>query len=166
VGIGIALKDQSPQLNTFWRSRPIQPEHCIWCKYVTGLAVLFASIYLPIVFLAVLSERPVDEGVIYPNAIAVPAGQLAIFAAAVAMTCLVRHAVYAAVLSVATVVAAMAFPALLWHKILRRDWIERTAGHLPSEDVFVAIGFFACFAACTILAWLATRNDWGWKSRY
>jgi len=141
-------------LNTFWRSRPIQPDHWFWCKYLTGLAVVFASIYVPIALLAALGFRSIDEGINYPNAIVIPAGQLAIFAAAVAMTCLVRHAVYAAVLSIGALIA------------VRSGWISRSTSNWWSEDIGLAISFSACFAACTVLAWLATRIDWGWKSRF
>jgi hypothetical protein len=27
-------------------------------------------------------------------------------------------------------------------------------------------GLLACFIICTVVAFLAMRNDWGWKSRY
>lgn len=166
VGIGVSLNDVSPQLNTFWRSRPIRPDHWFWCKFVTGLGVVFASIYVPIALLAAVSDQPIDEGVNYPTVIAVPAGQLAIFAAAVATTCLVRHAVYAAVLSIAAVIAAAPISFCIGEIAVRSGWIARSTSNWWSEDIGLAIGFSACFAACTVLAWLVTRNDWGWRSRF
>ncbi len=33
VGIGMILTDVSPPLNTFWRSRPINPDLWFWTKF-------------------------------------------------------------------------------------------------------------------------------------
>ena len=37
VGIGVCLQDVTPGINSFWRSRPINPDAWFWTKYITGL---------------------------------------------------------------------------------------------------------------------------------
>ena len=167
VGIGVCLYDVGPRLNTFWRSRPIHPDLWFWCKYATGLAVLLAVIYVPILLIAALGDTSVDDGTNYPEAINIPLGQIAVFAAAVAMTCLVRHAVYAAILSIPMVYLGIM---LVWMTIVMArliGWVERPIGGLwELSDMQVAAGFVMSFVISTLVAWLAVRYDWGYKSRY
>jgi len=49
VGIGVCLYDVEPRLSTFWRSRPINPNTWFWSKYLTGLFVLLAALYVPLI---------------------------------------------------------------------------------------------------------------------
>jgi ABC-type transport system involved in multi-copper enzyme maturation permease subunit len=98
IGIGAFLNDVRPGINTFWRSRPINPDMAFWTKFGCGLAILLASIYAPILFLAWRGGRiySLESGTYF-----YPVIHVTLFAAAVAMTCLVRNAVYAAILSIA-----------------------------------------------------------------
>ncbi len=102
AGIGVCLNDMNPRVNEFWRSRPIQPDAWFWIRFVTGLLVVLASIYGPIALLAVF-RFPMLRTWNPSEAYLLPAMQVAVFAAAVATTCLVRQAVYAAILSNAVV---------------------------------------------------------------
>src|SRR5262249_16839356 len=37
LGIGVCHADMEPQLNTFWRTRPVNPSAWFWTKFATGL---------------------------------------------------------------------------------------------------------------------------------
>lgn len=165
AGIGVCLNDTNPKLNEFWRSRPIQPDPWFWIKFVTGLFVVLASIYIPIGFLAALHipvyvNGPNSDAAFLPLMV-----QLAVFAAAVVTTCLVRQAVYAAILSIAVVylgtLLGMAF-------YLLPDWLKGEDVNLLNDapPPQLAFGLAISFAISTLFAWLAVRHDWGKKSRY
>jgi hypothetical protein len=165
VGIGVCLNDVSPKINEFWRSRPIQVDLWFWIKFATGLIVVFVSTYAPIALLVAL-KLPVIDGN-FSEALLVPAMQLAVYAAAVATTCLVRQAVYAAILSIAVVylgvfsgLAICTLPRWLHEGAMRFSLLFTPT---PAE---LAFGIAISFTVSTILAWLAVRYDWGKKSRY
>jgi hypothetical protein len=173
IGIGVFLYDVGPGLSSFWRSRPINPNLWFWIKFSSGLAVALAAIYGPIVLLVLprVAEATLYNYEWFANEwLVFPAITVAVFAAAAAMTCLARNAVYAAILSVA--VAYLGFVATAFAvagaRIVRSGTWPENFG-----DVFTnvtacqgGIGMFITFLACTLLAWLAVRNDWGQKSRY
>jgi hypothetical protein len=173
VGIGVFLYDVGPGLNTFWRSRPINANVWFWTKFLSGLAIILAAIYGPIVLLAL----PRVNFVALPSAVfgegellLFPAITVAVFAAAAAMTCLVRNAVYAAILSIAVVYSSFVATAFT----VAGARFVRT-GQRPESfgDVFIEVstpqasaGMLLGALVCTLVAWLAVRNDWGQKSRY
>jgi ABC-type transport system involved in multi-copper enzyme maturation permease subunit len=165
AGIGICFGDMTPKVNEFWRSRPIQPDQWFWIKFVTGFLVVLASIYVPIGILAAI-QIPVSQGWEGADAAYLPPMvQLAVFAAAVATTCLVRQAVYAYILSIAVVylgtLSGMAIYLLpAW---LRSENVNLFRDPSPLQTAF---GLATSFAISTFLAWLAVRYDWGKKSRY
>lgn len=167
VGIGVALNDLSPRLNTFWRSRPIHPSAWFWCKYITGLAIVLASIYVPIVLVTAVTDPAMLDSTTIPDILVIPAAHLAIFAAAVAMTCLVRHAVYAAILSFGLLYLGLVTVWLAIGGARLLGWLEpRPEGVADMTSNQIAIGMLFNFVVCTLLAWLAMRYDWGHKSRY
>ncbi len=166
AGIGICLNDMEPRLNTFWRSRPIQPDAWFWLKYATGLLVVLVSIYGPIAALAAFQIQ-VFRTWSFRDAYTTPLIQLAIFAAAVAMACLVRQAVYAAILSISVVYLGTLAGISLWFLagLLHLVPLNLIRWWEPS-DAQVAFGVTLSFLLSTLIAWLAVRNDWGWKSCY
>lgn len=167
VGIGVCLGDTGPGLNTFWRSRPIKAGLWFWTKYVTGMLVLLAALYCPLLA-TVFVLHPAPERILFQNGYQImPLAHVAIFAAAVMTTCLVRHAVYAAILSIATVYLGVLAGTGLWiiSGLLHfappttKRWWEPT-------EAQVAFGMALSFVASTVIAWLAVRYDWGRKGRY
>jgi ABC-type transport system involved in multi-copper enzyme maturation permease subunit len=162
AGIGIVLHELSPQLNNFWRSRPINPDLWFWTKYTTGLAIVVLAIYVPLVFLTEFGT----SGYVDSDAIVLcPALHVATFATAVAMTCLVRHAVYAAVLSTGAIGLSVVVAAgIAWIAIAVRSGML-PAWQEPTTSIVLS-GLVGCFIVGTLLAWLAARYDWGQKSRY
>jgi ABC-type transport system involved in multi-copper enzyme maturation permease subunit len=169
LGIGVCLYDVSPPLNAFWQSRPIDRDLWFWSKFLSGLSILLMAIYLPIVALA-CALRP-DLSVLENHSDAsifvFPFVHIAIFAAAVMMTCLVRQAVYAAILSVAAVYLGMLVGDVMWHGAGYAGWVPSNE-HIWWEPTVTqtAFGLITSFCISTLVAWLAMRYDWGRKSRY
>jgi hypothetical protein len=160
AGIGVSLHDSEPRLNTFWRSRPINPDAWFWIKFLTGLTIVLAAIYVPMWLMGGSMDRDAM--------LSIPALHVGMFAAAVATTCIVRHAIYAAILSLGVLTASIAATWLAWDIAKRVGLAELdTAIYSPFEKPEVVLASAAiCFIGSTIVAWLAMRNDWGLKSRY
>jgi hypothetical protein len=160
IGIGAFLYDTESRLMTFWRSRPIGVDQLFAIKVFTALLILVFTIFVPAIAALAVSGPAYGEWRNHFSGFWVaPAAQLAVFSAAAAMTCIVRHAIYGAILSVP---AAVIGPALFLLALEVSPW------HLPNRHVnaYFAGGFLVSFAANLLLAWLAFRNDWGRKGRY
>jgi hypothetical protein len=164
VGIGTSLTDLNPKLNTFWRSRPIDPNLWYWTKFISGVLLLFSSLFVPTSLLLWLTIGRGDISA--DELLAFLAGYLAVYIAAVTITCLVRHAVYSAILSLAAIYtgfcAAWLFQLvmrwLVWHE--PQNWSMKGA---PSGPL-LATGLVAISIAVVLLGWLAVRYDWGRKN--
>jgi hypothetical protein len=152
IGIGAFLNDSNRDINTFWRSRPISPHLWFWTKFATGLTIILATYVLPMWVVAMLAASPegqLDLTEAQSLQIYALAGFSAIYASAVATTCLVRQPIYAAVLSI-TLLYVVSVPWLL-------IWDE------PLTDSEVAVIFSSSAVVATLLAWLSVRYDWGRK---
>jgi hypothetical protein len=169
TGIGVALQDMGPQLNTFWRSRPIHGDLWFWTKFITGLLIVVAVIYVPQLLLIGEDDYGNPDFTELISVMAIL--HTSAYAAAVAMTCLVRHAVYAAILSIGALTASIGAAWCIW---MLPTWLgtvksQRDDSPIPADSMELAAtltGLFACFVISTVFGWLAMRNDWGWKSRY
>jgi hypothetical protein len=165
VGIGVCYPDVSPRVNTFWRSRPINPDLWFWAKFLTGLAVLLAAIYVPILSMAGVEGTRRLARLNPSETLVFPLLHIAVFALAVAATCLVRNAVYAAILTIAATylgVATVWFACQLpgTHRWLDVNGIfDMPAGQIAAAMILNGV-------VGTVVAWLAMRNDWGRKSLY
>jgi hypothetical protein len=165
IGVGIVLHDLSPPLSEFWRARPINPDWWFWLKFTTGLMIVVVAIYVPLgVIAALLRALPYNSDI----AAIIPGLHLATFAAAVAMTCLVRHAVYGAILSFAMPYLSVVTVWLIWGVLGLLGWTQLPEQRLGvlEETTLVVPGMILCFVLSTLVAWLAVRYDWGRKSRY
>lgn len=165
IGIGVAFYDVRPQINTFWRSRPINPNTWFWCKYITAMTVLLATIYVPI--LLIVGPGGISGRVVIGDPIVIVLAQVALCSAAVATTCIFRNAIYAAILSIPLVYLGVmvVWLALVIGKFT--GWQTRAPNRFWDMSTNqVAIGLLLSIATSAILAWLAVRNDWGRKSRY
>jgi hypothetical protein len=164
VGIGVLLFDLSPALNTFWRSRPINPDLWFWTKLVTGLLVVFASLYVPLLLAVSLMHGESVRQMFRSGEVAMfPAITIGIYIAAVMTTCLVRQAIYAAILSIGAMYVSF-FAVVVIERAITLPWDKITWEDLTVGEV--AMAFVASNFVFTIVAWLALRNDWGRKSRY
>jgi hypothetical protein len=166
LGIGVCQTDMEPQLNTFWRTRPINPDSWFWTKFATCLMLLLAATYLPNMILAFLGVANAS-GEITASPYLLASAQIAIFASAVAITCLVRHAVYAAILTIPIVYpGAILVWGAIWISAHMSGQTFPAKNPLEISEAQFAWGFLLSFFCSTLLAWLAMRNDWGSKSRY
>jgi hypothetical protein len=96
------------------------------------------------------------------------AAYLAVFAAAAAMTSLVRQAVYAAILSIAFLYFGMASVWLAFVIAVQRGgWkVELPSDPTNMSASQMAIAMLINFVVGTLIAWLAVRYDWGRRGRY
>jgi hypothetical protein len=167
VGIGVCLYEVSPGISTFWRSRPIQPDVWFWTKFLTSGTLLMAVLYLPIAFafqIAPTLHAPISAAE-KRMLMCILLLHFATFASAAAMTCLVRNAVYAAILTIPMVfVGPYVVIAGLW-VAWQLKWTGRAS--FPWVVFLERLGWSFAISAVvsTILAWLAFRNDWGVKGR-
>ena len=169
AGIGTMLYDTNPKLNTFWRSRPINPDLWFWTKFVTGLVVIFSTLYIPVLLFALAVDGPEYVTTLLSDreSMLFPAITVGLYIAAVTMTALVRHAVYAAILSIAILYLGpllVETGSTLFHRYFldepSRPFFSAESGPL------MAIAMGVVVFATLILGWLAVRYDWGRKSRY
>ena len=163
VGVGVQFYDIVPQLNAFWRSRPISADLWFWTKFLSGLAILLAAIYGPLIAFSLLGDDSGLAHATHPDMIAMSTLLIALFAAAVAMTSLVRQAVYAAILST----AAMYFGIIIVWLAGRFGLYVGGANYIyEMTEHQVAFAMVINFVVCTLVAWLSVRYDWGYKSKY
>lgn len=170
LGVGVFRDDVSPGLNNFWRSRPISPNLWFWTKFLCGLTIALATIYFPI--LLVMGTDAIiggNAGVNDPPPLFVARlAQVSAFAAAVAMVCLVRNAVYAAILSIAVVWLGVAVASMIRAISLLvsgNGWPRGMSDMFDLTEAQISAGLVGSFVVSTAIAWLAVRNDWGQKSR-
>jgi ABC-type transport system involved in multi-copper enzyme maturation permease subunit len=172
VGIGLSHNDASPRINTFWRSRPIPPDRWYMVKLFTGLAELFVALFLPVLLLAALGhlvgydqvwDRLWDRG-----AMIVVASVVMMYVSAILLMMLLRHAVYAAILSVGVLFATYFSIAVvvaigrwaLWREPLK-IWRDMSLDNWPTF-----VGLLIATGVVVMIGLIANRRDWGWKSGY
>lgn len=166
AGIGVFMDDLRPELQSFWRSRPIPIGRWFTVKLLAGLGVtcgfllcgLLASIAAAELLAPgkALSAIGLDE-VFW--AAAVMGVHVGVYLAATALMAYLRHPVYAGVLATPSPYVA----ALLWIGLMRLVHLVLplpSNGHVPT----VVFGFFVVTITSLIAAaWLAVKHDWGWK---
>ena len=111
AGIGAFMDDLRPGLHTFWRSRPISVNQWFAVKFTLSLLTTVVILAVPPLVVAACFWTQLDEirvggddlPAIYAMSVAM---QISLFTAAAAAMTLVRHAIYAAIL---TVGAAMSY---------------------------------------------------------
>jgi ABC-type transport system involved in multi-copper enzyme maturation permease subunit len=168
IGIGIFLRDLEPALHTFWLSRPISVDRWYWTKFVSGLAVVALAFQLPMLLLAFLGFCRFGPANGRFNEVLMTQGIslaifVAVFAVAVAITCLVRHAVYAGILTIAATylgTLAVVMPAVAVHCIITHQWNMRVLDGPAAAPMWIAGLAFDAIVG-TLLGWLAVRCDWG-----
>lgn len=96
IGTGTFVSDLEPRLNTFWRSRPLSPAAWYWTKYFTGLLLIVSMLGIP-AFISTLSVGGLDLDL--QELLWLIPLWLVVYSLAVTATCLVRHTVHAAILS-------------------------------------------------------------------
>jgi hypothetical protein len=165
VGVGVSYTDSSARLESFWQSRPINADAWFWTKIWTGFAVLVVCLLVPAYSFAGLAHLAGTSklweefwGLAVFSYIGI---NVALYFAAVAMTRLVRHPIYGAILAIAVLlIGPLIFTVAMFT-------FDRTFGYVPdmaeSQAGPIASGTVAIATiVATMLSWLATRNNWGW----
>jgi hypothetical protein len=175
VGIGVFLRDLSPGIHTFWRSRPITPRAWYWVKFATGAFIVVMSFQLPMLvfpFFASIDSELASEynglGELVQVQLMALFGYVAIYAVAIAATCLLRSAVYASVLTFAVLyIGAMSTFgfAYLVETLLGQEGLMNALGEPEARPVWIALLIFAAVVG-TLVGYFSVRYDWGRKSRY
>lgn len=167
IGVGVCFYDVQPSLNTFWRSRPIQPDLWFCCKFVTGLVVLLVAIYAPMVLIWAMGDSTGVNKLDFRGVYLLPIAHIAVFASAVAMTCLIRNAIYAAILSIAFMYLGVLVAFAAWYIAALVGWAVPNP-YIWWEPTLMqgTTGLITSLVISTLIAWVAMRNDWGKASRY
>lgn len=160
IGIGTFIGELQGRMLDFWRSRPIEPALWFWTKFVTGLAAAALLLAAPIAC----------SGVYGVTVILVSLPWLAVvYSLAMCMTCCVRHAFYAGILSFTA--ASFLFVLSEGHK----KWLDVVSYRVVLErarvlqfgewltGVYLPFFFAATSLAAAIAfaAWLAVKRDLG-----
>jgi hypothetical protein len=166
AGIGVFMEDLRPGVHGFWRSRPIDVNQWFAVKYFAGLLVTLVTLAVGAVALvlcvAAVHGREVwtsfSQGTDPPLAL-IGAGllvQLGLFSAAVAAMTLIRQPVYAAVAAIAAAFGT----------VVSIGYVLEQLSLPPGRTAAIVIAgtCAALIAAAVAAAWLAVKNDWGWKA--
>ena len=109
VGVGAFVGDYQPAMLTFWRSRPISPRLWFWSKYFVGLAIVELTMMLPWVIAQLLAGNAEHlSGDAYLGIM--PALYFFIYSVSVWMACLLRHTIYAGIITGGIVVTVVLLP--------------------------------------------------------
>jgi hypothetical protein len=158
AGIGLFLDDLRSGINTFWRSRPIHCDQWFAVKFSASLlltvGVLAIGPLLSIGLAIAVEKYHRGPGLMVSRVEEVTqvlgfgmVAQLAAFCVAAAAMVLFRRPVLAAL---ATILGAVCLA------------VSIEAGRFSSGTVVFAIVAFIALLS-TLSAWVALRNDWGWK---
>jgi hypothetical protein len=156
AGIGTFVPELRPKMWSFWRSRPITAEQWFASKFLIGGAMLVLGLQLPVCWLRISAGLPVMGYIITASGV-----HLLAFAIAAAIGCLVRHEIYAGILSLGVVVAiGLASDDVPW---LSEAFRALTTGRATSLTAYwpclaAIVGASALAAA---VAWLSVKFDWG-----
>jgi hypothetical protein len=163
AGVGVFLDDLSPGLNGFWRSRPIKIGQWFCVKYVVGLLVTIVTMAVPLMAVALyawvasndLSISNLRDHVEARHfALLGGIGQVVVYNCAIAAIVLLRRPIHAAFTAIA---AAL----LTWVSSVVIAEINFRSAMSQGIVIFMIVG---CSMLMTfVVAWLAMKNDWGWK---
>ena len=152
-GVGVLLEDYHPNVNTFWRSRPINPHLWFAVKYLTGIVILasaFAPLPIAVNWASGWRSGSPEETL----------GAILLFLAIYTLTltayALVRQPIYAVILAMGSLWPLGLMDAGIAYNLTRR---------LGPDLAAIVAGTFLVIAyvAVVILAWQAVVRDWGWK---
>ena len=151
--MGVFLEDLKPQVGNFWRSRPINLQLWFGVKFVTGLIVLAAAFGSLLLLAYWLQADHYFRPQNFVREVTVGAMVFVlIYTLAMAVSCLVRQLVFAAVATLG----------LFAIGVNSAGWVINRLSDEPHWSVGLAVVVVSQIV-CTLLAWLAVRNNWGWQ---
>ncbi|TWT38089.1 hypothetical protein KOR34_30570 [Posidoniimonas corsicana] len=152
VGLGATLRDLSPSLNTFWRSRPIDADQAFWVPAATGVATLAVCFVLPallVVWWVQVSPWTLHNEVTIGWVGTGAAALLLFFSTGACFAAATRNAIYAAILSLGVSLTAVVWLGELFDD---RRWI--------TELWQMNLALLALGTAALLAAWAIYRADW------
>ncbi|MCA9238183.1 MAG: hypothetical protein KDA44_22075 [Planctomycetales bacterium] len=162
AGVGVLMDDLKPELQTFWRSRPIAVGKWFSVKYAGGLVVTMIALLVGLIVTWSASWLFAEGGVAVSAEPDLPiiicmilALQAAVYTAAVAAMAWLRHPIYAGILALAS---PMVFVLVISPVANRLSSADR-----PLPEILLGLAIAACIAALIAAAWYAVKHDRGWK---
>lgn len=158
AGVGVFMDDLRPGIHTFWRSRPVDVNQWFFVKLAIALVTTLVILSIPPFFTLAAFFWTRDSGANPGMASGmglVLAAQGGLFVAAVAAMTLVRQAAYAAILALG--VAAT-------YGVSVSETLDAWAPGWSEHGWVFGVALAVPVVASTIVAWLAVRKDWGWRS--
>ena len=157
AGIGLFADDLRPQLNTFWRSRPISPDQWFAVKFTAGLLLTLVMLVAPLILLVGVSTAIYGIDEVIPGALGAGeviigltlglAAQATAFCVAAAAFALVRQPVAAAIIAIVICIATAA-----------------VVGDVENSYARAAMAVVVLATFGTAFAWHAVRKDLSWSS--
>ena len=146
AGIGLFMDDLRPELNYFWRSRPINVDQWFFVRFFASLVGTIAALALPtaLILLAVKFGGNVTRGFLVLDVLA----QAVMFSISMAAMVFIQRPVLAAIAAVLVGVLG--------------SLLISTVQFESATTVGIASAAFG--AAAVVAAWWGVRNDWRWQS--
>lgn len=156
AGLGVFLDDLRPELNNFWRSRPINPTQSFFIRYFASLAMTLTALALPtgVILLAVALNEDAfrlfqrNSDVTLEFFVSVVLAQAAMFSVSMAAMIFIQRPVIAAI--VASLVGTVGVG------------LATNVEVVSALTVWLVIA--ALVAATVVAAWQAIRSDWRWAN--
>jgi hypothetical protein len=152
-GVGVLLEDYQPKVNTFWRSRPINPHLWFVTKYLTGMFILaaaFAPLPIAVNWASGWQYGKPDEILVTILAF------VAIYTLSLTAYALVRQPIYAVILAMGSLWPIGLLDSGIAYEL--RDWLGRDLAAIAAATFLVIV-----YIGVVLLAWQAVVRDWGWK---
>jgi ABC-type transport system involved in multi-copper enzyme maturation permease subunit len=154
AGLGVFLDDLRPELNNFWRSRPINPTQSFFIRYFASLGMTLLALAFPtgVVLLAVALNEDAfrlfvrNGDVTLEFFVSVVLAQAAMFSVSMAAMIFIQRPVIAAI--VASLVGAVGAA------------VATNVEAASALAIWLVVAGFV--AAAVVAAWRAIENDWRW----
>ena len=161
AAVGAACRDLTPRLTDFRRSRPITSTQWFWSKYLSGLTTVLLITMIPLALIGMMGDTGPYLSDARLSIMYFAPAFLLVYSVSFLLACLLRHTVYAGILSVGAMLAFYGSPyhQELWLPVHEATWTS------PSDTVYVTfvVVMTLLATAATLLAWQAVRANWYWR---
>ena len=162
VAVGAVCRDLTPKLADFRRSRPITAAQWFWTKYLSGLTTVLLITMIPLALIVMMGDVYLPSLNARGTIMYFGPVFLMIYSVSFLLACLLRHTVYAGILSVGVMLAFYLAP-YQWESLSFLRIHNRVSPLLDTAYVpFVAVMTMAA-AVATLLARQAIESDWHWR---
>ncbi|MCA9169991.1 MAG: hypothetical protein KDB23_20085 [Planctomycetales bacterium] len=146
LGVSLFAGDLQPQLNRFWRSRPISAARWYWTRLGVGFAALTITCWLPLLVAAVRWDHVSGEEIGVYAAVCT-----CTYFSAAAVSCLVRRSLYSGILAIGVVSVTAATVSTVDYYVFRYASVD--------DESVLAVSLLCTGALMLgVGAWLAVRD--------